>query len=125
MQTSEIPALLQTIGVIVYSFFTIIVVIWGGIFIDRARRISRRYYAMSCTCVCAAIFAANLSLIATDPIWISRITLTVTSRLTAGIGVIALAWYTIAVLREEYRRDKIVRKNQNSASSHSNTLTAL
>ena len=121
----EIPEFLRVLGVATYAGFTFLAIVWAGIGLDRARRISRKYYALTCAAICGALFAANLTIVATDPIWISRLALTTINRTTGAAGVIALAIFTIAVLRDEYRRDKIARQRGGieSAFSRSETMT--
>jgi hypothetical protein len=121
----EIPEFLRILGVATYAGFTFLAIIWSGIGLDRARRLSRKYYALTAAALCGALFAANLTIIATDPIWISRLALTVINRTAGAAGVIALAVFTVAVFRDEYRHDKIARQHESAPSepSHSNTLT--
>ncbi len=122
MQT-EIPEILKTLGVFAYAGFTFLAIVWAGISLDRARRLSRKYYALTVATTCGALFAANLTIIATDPVWISRLALTTINRTTGAAGVIALGVFTIAVLRSEYQRDQIVRHHRDCEDSHSNKLT--
>ncbi len=103
----QLDSWIQAIGIVGYAMSVSLAILWAGIAIAYIRAgMSKRVWLMFIVGMIGyAIVFGNLVFIATDPLWVNRVFLSVSLRIVAILAATALWAYSILALNGQWKHE--------------------